>query len=255
MCGACRKRSNWKWDIMKHIREKHTDGAAEIPVIELSTEEAKASLNDYLRQRNQRPVTQLGNPAATGNDAATAAGFSETSKNFYCDQCPYSTSSGKDSIYHKQFHHPNAANPLKCPHCNFWVGHRSKLTLHVKVHESTGIFGPYSSEGMISFNGKEEERGLPPGISKEQAVFASLLDLSPAPRASATANAGAELHRDPSTDETMQAVDRKEIDDAASTQPPGTAMRPVAPTQATSTQPHLPPSKIHRQQIADSNLR
>ena len=262
MCSACRKRSNWKWDIMKHIREKHADnpGGGEISVIELTTEEAKATLNDYLRQRNQRPVVSLPHISAHDNvslssscsitnaasftitpqDAATSGDVkpaAQLGKMFYCEQCPYSTPSCKDSIYHKQFHHFNPNLPFKCPHCNFWVGNRNKLAQHVKIHELTGIFGPHSSEGIADDRGEQEMKPLPPGITKEQAVFASLLDLSPAPSKPTPPNASSTPIK-PEIGELAPTANRKE-----------NGVTSTPPT------PHLPPSKIHRQQIADSNLR
>ena len=261
MCSACRKRSNWKWDIMKHIREKHADGGGLNTVIELSTEEAKSTLNDYLRQRNQRPIVTLANGeivAPSGSSiVAHSPSFvssstdkpasSQSVKKFFCDQCPYATKSCKDSIYHKQFHHYSPANPLKCPHCDYWVSHRGKLTQHLKFHEATGIFAPRSSEGVqtaVEVEDEEEEEGdgerLPPGISKEQAVFASLLDLSPAPRSESDG---------PGSFASSNVVALKNEEQKVE------PSLPVPKKETHPTQPHLPPSKIHRQQIADSNLR
>jgi hypothetical protein len=45
-CPECGKRSNWTWDIRKHIRKDHPNMTLE--VIEMSEEEAKATLSDYV---------------------------------------------------------------------------------------------------------------------------------------------------------------------------------------------------------------
>ena len=144
-------------------------------------------------------------------------------------------------MYHKQFHNYDPANPLKCPHCDYWVGNRGKLTQHLKFHEATGIFGNRSSEDLGLVDVEEDEGGerdsLPPGISREQADFASLLDLSPAPR--------------------PEKIDSRSVNHlhAAAHERKAEVAQPASRKETHAGQPHLPPSKIHRQQIADSNLR
>ena len=46
MCPHCGKRSNWRWDICKHINSSHPTSSPN--VVELSEEDAKATLDEYL---------------------------------------------------------------------------------------------------------------------------------------------------------------------------------------------------------------
>lgn len=52
VCGLCGRRSNWRWDVNRHIRERHP-GRKDIRVIELTEEEARATYNEYMK--NQLP--------------------------------------------------------------------------------------------------------------------------------------------------------------------------------------------------------
>nr|VZI48380.1 unnamed protein product [Spirometra erinaceieuropaei] len=49
-CSVCGHRSNWKWDVKKHIKQMH-DGTAE--VITLSLEEARRTIHHYKTHRRQ----------------------------------------------------------------------------------------------------------------------------------------------------------------------------------------------------------
>lgn len=51
VCGLCGRRSNWRWDMSKHIRERHR--GQDVRIIELSEEEARATIQDYVN--NQLP--------------------------------------------------------------------------------------------------------------------------------------------------------------------------------------------------------
>ncbi|RUS73471.1 hypothetical protein EGW08_018769 [Elysia chlorotica] len=49
MCPTCGKRTNWKWDIVKHMNKVHSNRDAVVEdVITLSMEEAKASIGEYM---------------------------------------------------------------------------------------------------------------------------------------------------------------------------------------------------------------
>ena len=52
MCGYCGRRSNWRWDINRHVRERHPS-YKDINVLELSEEEARATYDEYMK--NQLP--------------------------------------------------------------------------------------------------------------------------------------------------------------------------------------------------------
>lgn len=49
LCPVCGRRSNWVWDIRKHIRKLHPSSA--LDVVQLSEEEARATLTEYLSSR------------------------------------------------------------------------------------------------------------------------------------------------------------------------------------------------------------
>lgn len=55
MCPTCGKRTNWKWDVVKHMNKVHMNAAAAIEdVITLSIDEAKASIQDYLTNHEKK---------------------------------------------------------------------------------------------------------------------------------------------------------------------------------------------------------
>lgn len=45
-CGLCGRRSNWKWDTARHIRERHR--GQQVNIIELSEEEARSTIGEYV---------------------------------------------------------------------------------------------------------------------------------------------------------------------------------------------------------------
>ena len=46
-CGLCGRRSNWKWDVSKHIKERHP--GKNVKIITLTETEARATVNDYVK--------------------------------------------------------------------------------------------------------------------------------------------------------------------------------------------------------------
>ncbi|CAL1532373.1 unnamed protein product [Lymnaea stagnalis] len=55
VCPTCGKRSNWKWDIVKHLNKVHMNPSAGVEdVITLSIEEAKATIGDYLAKNDKK---------------------------------------------------------------------------------------------------------------------------------------------------------------------------------------------------------
>ncbi|GFO47364.1 Zinc finger protein 64 [Plakobranchus ocellatus] len=60
MCPTCGKRTNWKWDVVKHMNKFHKNPNAAIEdVITLSMEEAKATIGQYLAtfEKRSREIT------------------------------------------------------------------------------------------------------------------------------------------------------------------------------------------------------
>lgn len=55
MCPTCGKRTNWKWDVVKHMNKVHMNATAVIEdVITLSIDQAKASIQDYLNSYEKK---------------------------------------------------------------------------------------------------------------------------------------------------------------------------------------------------------
>ncbi len=72
MCSGCGHRSNWKWDINKHIRVAHPE-RAEVTTITMELEEAKRTLAAYMERvkamgRNGRQAgDENGAPGSNGS--------------------------------------------------------------------------------------------------------------------------------------------------------------------------------------------
>ncbi|WAR11682.1 ZN845-like protein [Mya arenaria] len=50
-CGLCGRRSNWRWDVNRHIRERHPDMVGKVKIIELSEDEARATIEKYTKEQ------------------------------------------------------------------------------------------------------------------------------------------------------------------------------------------------------------
>uniref|UniRef100_A0A1I8GC63 Zinc finger protein 646 n=1 Tax=Macrostomum lignano TaxID=282301 RepID=A0A1I8GC63_9PLAT len=77
-CSACGHRSNWKWDVRKHIRQAHSN-QPDAFVETLSNEDAKRTLDEYMTSRkcnasvaNSGAVCGVAASAATATDATDA---------------------------------------------------------------------------------------------------------------------------------------------------------------------------------------
>ncbi|XP_005092652.1 uncharacterized protein LOC101864368 [Aplysia californica] len=60
MCPVCGKRTNWKWDVVKHLSKVHSKAYASVDeVITLPIEEAKATIDEYLNtmERKQKEMS------------------------------------------------------------------------------------------------------------------------------------------------------------------------------------------------------
>ena len=77
MCPTCGKRSNWLWDVRKHIRKEHQGASMEVTV--LSEVEALATLEEYfathsMASARSSPIKPDGTDG-TGDDSASNASF------------------------------------------------------------------------------------------------------------------------------------------------------------------------------------
>uniref|UniRef100_A0A5K3FSS7 C2H2-type domain-containing protein n=1 Tax=Mesocestoides corti TaxID=53468 RepID=A0A5K3FSS7_MESCO len=108
-CSGCGHRSNWKWDINKHIKVAHPE-RKEITTITLDIEEARLTLPAYLEK--VRALGRNGRPSATG--AAEEWGTTSTGNSIVSGHQP------TEGYY----------RPFKCTVC----GHRSNWKWDVKKH-------------------------------------------------------------------------------------------------------------------------
>ncbi|XP_059162480.1 uncharacterized protein LOC131945881 isoform X2 [Physella acuta] len=55
VCPTCGKRTNWKWDIVKHLNKVHMNPAAGVEdVITLTVDEARATIQEYLSKHDRK---------------------------------------------------------------------------------------------------------------------------------------------------------------------------------------------------------
>ncbi|KAH9515691.1 hypothetical protein Btru_011748 [Bulinus truncatus] len=60
VCPTCGKRTNWKWDIVKHMNKVHMNPTAGVEdVITLSIEEAKATIDGYMSSKGKKGKKSL----------------------------------------------------------------------------------------------------------------------------------------------------------------------------------------------------
>ena len=106
-CNICGRRSNWKWDLNNHIRDKHQGKAK---VITLDENEAKATLNHYMKV--ELPVL-LGTVLKEPDKTDVGVGEPEI---------------------------PNRGNfkQMKCSHCNYRANCRTDVLRHIaRKHASS----------------------------------------------------------------------------------------------------------------------
>ena len=60
-------------------------------------------------------------------------------KTLGCDVCPYRTNKLGLLTIHKTYHHPQAKNTYKCPHCPYYVCAPRLLHQHIRIHVSTAV--------------------------------------------------------------------------------------------------------------------
>ena len=108
-CSKCNRRSNWKWDMNKHIRQDHPDAT----LIELSEEEAKATYHEVdmahdstSPKENKIPVQRLN---LSPNSKSNLTQDIHKLKRFKCSGCPYRSNFRSDigrHIKRKHFRAP-----------------------------------------------------------------------------------------------------------------------------------------------------
>lgn len=115
-CSACGRRSNWKWDLKKHIRERHPEDGY---VIVMEEEEARRSLLAVCYP-NHPLVTKQADGTAT-SDASLTSVTSAAQRNaqkmwrqFECSGCGYKSNWRSDVYRHIKRRHNNNRNKIVC---------------------------------------------------------------------------------------------------------------------------------------------
>lgn len=168
-CPHCGKRSNWTWDVRKHIKKEHP--GRDLNVIELPEEEARNSLGEYLQQQQVRyptndfmnskmPPTMVARRtldfipdyADSGDsfrydDDASGSAFSELEGEEY--------NAERKQVFDSQ---PRTGRyrPFKCSKC----GRRSNWKWDLRKHMRTAH--PDSSARMIIMSEEEARASWPP---------------------------------------------------------------------------------------------
>uniref|UniRef100_A0A2C9KKT1 C2H2-type domain-containing protein n=1 Tax=Biomphalaria glabrata TaxID=6526 RepID=A0A2C9KKT1_BIOGL len=89
VCPTCGKRTNWKWDIVKHLHKVHMNPSAGVEdVITLSVEEAKATIDEYNFKRENKSKTKK--PVVS-----------------FCSLCDFKSSNRHHVAKHIEVMHPN----------------------------------------------------------------------------------------------------------------------------------------------------
>lgn len=107
-CSACGHRSNWKWDLNKHMRMKHPNMHA--TVITMDVREAKATYHDYMRELaaannstpnkpSEKPKTPLVSSEKVRYETNKMPSRS-VFRQFKCSACPYRSNWRSDLVRH-----------------------------------------------------------------------------------------------------------------------------------------------------------
>lgn len=119
MCSDCGKRSNWIWDVRKHIRKCHPKSA--LDVVQLSEEEARSTLAEYiaLRKRSQ---------TESQNDRSDASTLSDSGKSSGSRKSPLTTDKPSEDKIRPQ----EKLKPFKCSSCGQRANYKYDMQKHIK---------------------------------------------------------------------------------------------------------------------------
>ena len=105
-CSACGRRSNWKWDINKHIKNAHAGTGAKTITMEI--EEAKATMSQSVTARKSTSTKRMRlhfeSTNDTDSDRSTTSSNQQVdatkNKKFRCKGCPYRSNFRSDISRH-----------------------------------------------------------------------------------------------------------------------------------------------------------
>ncbi|XP_076448895.1 uncharacterized protein LOC143285473 isoform X2 [Babylonia areolata] len=135
-CPVCGRRSNWKYDMRKHIASKHPSCKQDVVV--LSTEEAKATIQDYISSTsnikrdhhlNVGPLAPINTKSARLDSPQKTSTPQIKEKAELPQEKPSLPDNKKKRAYE-----------YKCSHCQFRSWYRSSVTKH-QHDEHPGLLG------------------------------------------------------------------------------------------------------------------
>ena len=105
---------------------------------------AKRLLHQHMRlhmqdmQQRQKEAAMRGyvTPVKKGSVFRSSSPGSCTPKKYRCTNCPYTSNSKNDFLYHKQFHRQRPSCEYKCDYCDYWVTHKRLIRQHMKIHDN-----------------------------------------------------------------------------------------------------------------------
>ncbi|XP_060075259.1 zinc finger protein 208-like [Ylistrum balloti] len=111
-CSDCGRRSNWKWDLNKHIRMKHP-GSTTAHMIALTEADARATHDEYMAQFSQTTHVSSAYKKAVMQEAEKATKTTSPQnvpskgvyKQFKCSGCPYRSNWRSDIVRHTKRKH------------------------------------------------------------------------------------------------------------------------------------------------------
>ncbi|CAI9735193.1 finger Xfin [Octopus vulgaris] len=119
-CSACGRRSNWKWDLKKHIRERHPEGGY---VIVMEEEEARLSLlaecypnHPLVTKQKDGPATsdEFSSSSLTLVTSAAQRNAQKLWRQFECSGCGYKSNWRSDVYRHIKRRHNNNRSKVMC---------------------------------------------------------------------------------------------------------------------------------------------
>lgn len=152
-CSVCGQRSNWKWDIKKHLRIKHPDEFGYVIVLQL--EDARASCDKYTRPKGEYKDSQYkDSPSLDGStvDVSTVSEKEDSSGNESSSMSPAKALVGSGMPYKSQEMLLGRYRRYKCSVCGYRSNWRTDICRHIERRHTT------DAGAKVIFMGVEEAR-------------------------------------------------------------------------------------------------
>ncbi|XP_041375200.1 zinc finger protein Xfin-like [Gigantopelta aegis] len=129
-CSACAYRSNWRTDLLRHLKRKHS--LAKTKVVLLNEEFARSTLSQYKYIRNSRDPFANKDMNQKRINSGSSGTLAIDEKIWRCSRCSFQATFRSHIIKHMQKH---GMKPFQCRICEFCSNFRTNLHRHVsKLH-------------------------------------------------------------------------------------------------------------------------